>query len=352
MPLCADLINVSTAIAGLGALFYIGVRVWKHIANAEPIDFFPLFRPFVLTLLIGLFPTLVLGVLDGAMKPITLTTEKMFKKTNQSVEVLLAERAKAIVTGGDGELVGNPNSGNKNYDKYDKPEPTGGAQEKPPSLSFGLKLMSGSMSFLIKLFLSTILQMLYYAAAICIDVIRTFQLLILGILGPLVFALSIYDGFQHTLSVWIGRYINVSLWLPIANIFGSLINKIQQNMLKLDLSQIQSGQGMAFSQTDAAYIIFLIISIVGYFSIPGVANYVIHASGGNAVMGRANQLASNAIRFAIGGPAAVSAGGGKGGGSMADDRPGDDRKTAPMADAANSEPYRNDGNSYQAKKLS
>ena len=40
MPLCGDMIGVAKGIAGLGALFYVAYRVWKALANAEPIDVF------------------------------------------------------------------------------------------------------------------------------------------------------------------------------------------------------------------------------------------------------------------------------------------------------------------------
>ncbi len=40
MPLCGDIIGVAKGIAGLGALFYVAYRVWKALANAEPIDVF------------------------------------------------------------------------------------------------------------------------------------------------------------------------------------------------------------------------------------------------------------------------------------------------------------------------
>src|SRR5579863_8754662 len=48
LPLCGSLIGVARGIAGFAALWYIALRVWRHIAQAEPIDFYPLFRPFVL----------------------------------------------------------------------------------------------------------------------------------------------------------------------------------------------------------------------------------------------------------------------------------------------------------------
>ena len=48
MPLCSDMAGVAQAIAGLGALFYVAYRVWRHLADASPIDVFPLLRPFAI----------------------------------------------------------------------------------------------------------------------------------------------------------------------------------------------------------------------------------------------------------------------------------------------------------------
>lgn len=61
MPLCSQMTGVAKGLAGLGALFYVAYRVWQSLARAEPIDVFPLLRPFALGLCIMFFPTLVLG---------------------------------------------------------------------------------------------------------------------------------------------------------------------------------------------------------------------------------------------------------------------------------------------------
>lgn len=37
----------------------------------------------------------------------------------------------------------------------------------------------------------------------------TFYMIVLAILGPLVFGIAVFDGFQHTLTVWIARYLNI-----------------------------------------------------------------------------------------------------------------------------------------------
>lgn len=35
MPLCSDMTGVAKGIAGLGALFYIALRVWASLARVE-----------------------------------------------------------------------------------------------------------------------------------------------------------------------------------------------------------------------------------------------------------------------------------------------------------------------------
>ena len=70
LPLCSDMIGVAKGLASLGALFYVAYRVWQALARAEPIDVFPLLRPFAIGLCILFFPTLVLGSIHAVMSPI------------------------------------------------------------------------------------------------------------------------------------------------------------------------------------------------------------------------------------------------------------------------------------------
>ena len=64
MPLCEDMAGVAKGIAGLGALFYVAYRVWQSLARAEPIDVFPMLRPFAIGLCIMFFPMVALGTLS------------------------------------------------------------------------------------------------------------------------------------------------------------------------------------------------------------------------------------------------------------------------------------------------
>lgn len=79
MPLCGDMIGVAKGIAGLGALFYVAYRVWKALANAEPIDVFPLLRPFAIGLCVMFFPTVVLGTINAVMSPVVQGTHAYWR---------------------------------------------------------------------------------------------------------------------------------------------------------------------------------------------------------------------------------------------------------------------------------
>src|SRR6185295_11309564 len=151
----------------------------------------------------------------------------------------------------------------------------------------------------VKQWMSEILHVLFEAAALCINTIRTFYLIVLAILGPLIFGISVFDGLQHTLTVWIARYINVFLWLPVANIFGAIISKVQENMLRIDIQQVVKYGDTFFSQNDTAYLIFLVMGIVGYFTVPSVANYIVHAGGGNTLLYKASNVFTGGSMAAV-----------------------------------------------------
>jgi conjugative transposon TraJ protein len=155
----------------------------------------------------------------------------------------------------------------------------------------------------IKEWLSEVLQLLYEAAALCINTIRTFQLIVLAMLGPLALGFSVFDGMHGSLTGWIARYIHVFLWLPVANIFGSLIANIQMNMLQLDLNQLQANGSTYFSSMDAGYLVFLILGIVGYFTVPTVAGYIVRADGSGVLGNAVARLGKN-----VGGAAMSAAG--------------------------------------------
>ncbi|RVU02548.1 conjugative transposon protein TraJ [Mucilaginibacter limnophilus] len=296
LPMCSGLIGVGRAIAGFGALWYIGSRVWRQIAAAEPIDFYPLMRPFALGLAILLFPT-VIAIINGIMQPTVNATGGMVQNSDAAIAALLKAKQEAVEKTDTWQMyVGPDGDGDRDkWYKYTHPEDKDGSGEGVLAsvgndMKFAMAKASYNFRNTVKQWMSEVLQVLYEAAALCINTIRTFYLIILAILGPIVFGLAVFDGFQSTLTVWLAKYINVFLWLPVANIFGAIIGKVQENMLKLDISQVQSAGDTFFSSTDTAYLIFLIIGIIGYFTVPSVANYIVNAGSGHGLLQKVNAL--------------------------------------------------------------
>src|SRR5690606_1182223 len=142
----------------------------------------------------------------------------------------------------------------------------------------------------IKEWMSEVLTVLFQAAALCIDCLATFQLVVLSVMGPIVFGLSVFDGFQPTLVIWLARYIYIFLWLPVANIFGRLIGMGQQNMLRLDISQIQVVGFTLFLPADSGFLFFLFIGIVCYFDVLIIAYYIVNASENRAFVSNVTNL--------------------------------------------------------------
>src|SRR3990170_6807173 len=91
LPLCSRLIGVGRGIAGFAATWYIAARVWGHIARAEPIDFYPLFRPFVIGFAVMIFPS-VLAMINGVMKPTVTATAAMMKDSDNAITLLLRQK--------------------------------------------------------------------------------------------------------------------------------------------------------------------------------------------------------------------------------------------------------------------
>jgi conjugative transposon TraJ protein len=299
LPLCSQLISVGRSLAGFAALWYIASRVWRHLANAEAIDFYPLFRPFVIGFAILIFPS-VLNLINGVMQPTVVATGDMVKNSDQAIALLLKQKENAIKDTDPWKMyVGENGQGDRDrWYKYTHPEDKDGSGEGVLAsigndIKFAMATATYNLRNTIKEWLAEVLEVLFQAAALCINTMRTFNLVVLSILGPLVFGLSVFDGFHYTLRHWLARYVNVFLWLPVANLFGAIIGKVQENMLKLDLSQLHSSGETFFSRTDTGYLVFMIMGIIGFFTVPSIANYIMMVGGGNVLGNRTTMFTSS-----------------------------------------------------------
>ena len=271
MPLCSNLTGVAKGIAGLGALFYVAAKVWQALARAEPIDVYPLLRPFAIGLCIMFFPTFVLGTINTVLSPVVKGCHGMLETQTFDMNKYREQKDKL-------EYEANKRNPETAYlvdkEEFDKKLEELGWSAGDLITMGGMYIDRAEyrMKQNIRRWFQELLELLFQSAGLVIDTIRTFFLIVLSILGPIAFAISVYDGFQSTLTQWITRYISVYMWLPVSDLFSSVLARIQVLMLTKDI-EAMSDPTFIPDSTNTVYMVFLIIGIFGYFTIPTAVSY-------------------------------------------------------------------------------
>lgn len=292
MPLCSNLTGVAKGIAGLGALFYVAAKVWQALARAEPIDVYPLLRPFAVGLCIMFFPTFVLGTINTVLSPVVKGCHGMLEAQTFDMNKYREQKDRL-------EYEANKRNPETAYlvdkEEFDKKLDELGWSAGDLITMGGMYIDRAEyrMKQNIRRWFQELLELLFQSAGLVIDTIRTFFLIVLSILGPIAFAISVYDGFQSTLTQWITRYISVYMWLPVSDLFSSVLARIQVLMLTKDI-EAMSDPTFIPDSSNTVYMVFLIIGIFGYFTIPTVANWIIMAGGVSGANRAMNTTAAKA----------------------------------------------------------
>ena len=303
MPLCSNLTGVAKGIAGLGALFYVAAKVWQALARAEPIDVYPLLRPFAVGLCILFFPTFVLGTINTVLSPVVKGCHGMLETQTFDMNKYREQKDKL-------EYEANKRNPETAYlvdkEEFDKKLDELGWSAGDLITMGGMYIDRAEyrMKQNIRKWFQELLELLFQSAGLVIDTIRTFFLIVLSILGPIAFAISVYDGFQSTLTQWITRYISVYMWLPVSDLFSSVLARIQVLMLTNDI-EAMSDPTFIPGSSNTVYMVFLIIGIFGYFTIPTVANWIIMAGGVSGANRAMNTTAAKAGNVAAAGAGAA-----------------------------------------------
>jgi len=211
MALCYPMSQVAMAIAGIGALLYIAYRVWQSMAQAEPIDLFPLMRPFAVGICILFFPTLVLGSLNGILSPLVKATHSLMAGQTLDMEQWQERRERLEL---EGREQMPPDSYYAEDEEMERELSELGVDDQTQQTldRMNEERSSWSVKGLIFKGLAWILELLFAAASVILDVLRTFYLVVLSLLGPIAFAISVFDGFQSTLTQWLTKYVSIYLW--------------------------------------------------------------------------------------------------------------------------------------------
>lgn len=300
LPLCSQIAIIAKAIAMLGCLISISMTTIKSMADLEPIDFWKYLKPLSIAFCIMMFEPLVIGSLDGILQPLAKATSVIAESQEvdfyEKSDRLEEERARL-----------KPNSNvvyylTENEQKADKVI----GEEKVQNVTdkdyeeIARKKLAADIEYKktwIMSALESILQVLSFAAKMIINIVGTFFLIILAILGPLAFAAACFPILESSLSNWLGHYISTSLWLPIANLFTAVLSRAQVMLCDQQLDSI-SVTGTANS---ILLLAMMVVGIYGYFSVPSISNWIVQAGGSGSYSRNMTNHAKQAATSVAGG---------------------------------------------------
>lgn len=272
------LVGMARAIGGIAAFFYISKRIYEQLIADSPVFLLPLLRPFALVLVLTFWGPFI-NLLMAPTKGLTHLSESVYADKKHLVAEKLEEKQDAILT------VDMPLF-------YENEEKEAALWDKGINLLLTTyNIISGralqhQINFYIMDALRQVLESLFEVLVYLIAFLRTVFCVLLVIFGPLVFALSIFDGFQDNYLQWIARFINVNLYLPIALIMLSLVQEVLIFVLDAEIAQIKSMPLYVPSLFYVSNLVVPVCGIIGIIMVPKIASWIVQASGTNSGAGR------------------------------------------------------------------
>ncbi len=293
------------AVAGVGALLYLGNIGWQMISGDREWEIVPMLKPFAIGLVImnwvsfvGLIRTPLLKLQDVSESSFVESQQELnslrwvrFKKQQQVVDRIIEEQAKAQAE------IEQQEAGDQSLIEQGLDMVSDGLTSlMSPIYELYLRLQVG-----LQLAISSMLELIgLWILRVCVYGIFFIQLIfstILIIVGPIPVGLSVFPAFSSFLSQWAARFINVNLYGFIAFIilkigtllqlfaFEAEIERYDQiinqdgSIKNMDLLLTYSGSGiMSFGLV----IVCFLITAVGVLCVPTLANYIIPSGGSNA----------------------------------------------------------------------
>ncbi len=272
------LVDMARAIGGIAAFFYISKRIYEQLIADNPVSILPLLRPFALVLVITFWGPFV-NLLLAPTKGLTHLSEAVYADKKHIVKERLEDKQQAILST---DLPLFYENEEKEADLWDK-----GVNLILTSYNIiSGRAIHNQINFYMMDATRQLLESFFEVLVYLIAFLRTVFCVLLVIFGPLVFALSIFDGFQDNYLQWIARFINVNLYLPIALLILSLVQEILIYVLEMEIAQINA---MLIYEPKLFFVSNLIVpvcGIIGMAMVPKISSWIIHASGTNSGGGR------------------------------------------------------------------
>ncbi|MDR1898284.1 MAG: hypothetical protein LBR10_16015 [Prevotellaceae bacterium] len=282
-----DIGSIAASVIGIGALFYFASKTWSALAKNEPIDIYPLLKPLVIVLLCLNFNSLVIAPMHYILAPFRTYTLKLLVDTKNDTQAYIDDVVDKA----------------KEERKKKRDAETRWWMKFMAFVEDGATDLSANIGAYILKFILEVFSCAKYAIYIIMNFLRVFFLVILGMIGPIAFALSLFPSFENSLSNWFAKYVSIYLWAPICNVISLILDQAEFVLT----STLLTGTAGGFVFMAVMLLVFYIIGFYSYLSIPTIATWAVQ--GGVTSMELASTLkGTRKAALVAGGAAAASSG--------------------------------------------
>ena len=124
--------------------------------------------------------------------------------------------------------------------------------------------------------------------------VSAIYLIVLGLVGPLVFALSLMPGFRKGIHNWVARYIQISFWCPMV----SLVDYVNYKITGALVVTMFNNPGLAGGTYTIHLIVLELITLVCLVGVPSMASWVISSAGASDMNSKLASTAQKAVTMA------------------------------------------------------
>lgn len=265
-------------LCGLFAFIYIGVRLWGQWARGQKIDFYGLLRPFAVGLVVLFFSGFValLGLsvypielatssLNSAVQPNYQQAQQAYQQANNTMRNAMAAYQRTQVE----------------QEEVDVDQVTTEAEQGGNYLH----LFKTSVHLLVS-FSSLVLTGMVYFFRIFV-VLAT---IVLSLIGPFAFALSLLPGFENNIRNWMVHYLRIAMYVPLSLLVSFVVAVLFSGCVYPYFTQLitalpsanytfanyETAQNVGFS-IQLITLLFNCIAIALYACIPTFSTWIIRS---------------------------------------------------------------------------
>lgn len=140
--------------------------------------------------------------------------------------------------------------------------------------------------------LSWVTTMIVHIVRYVLMLVSSVYLIILGLIGPFVFALALLPGFMGNIGTWFARYIQISFWVPMAALVDFVNFKTKDIVVNMyynaDLSQQLWFPVIQLTLLD-------IVTLICLLAVPSMCAWVVSSSGASEANGAIMRAATKAF---------------------------------------------------------